>query len=105
MPFVEATYVYASSQGQRTHSARTKILSVAVTFITISLDICYPRLGMGWLTVTSIVTVMGIYSSTNFVWAYLYRVFIYPAKKQNVPLTHKNFRQTANFIESEPTLH
>ena len=26
MPFVVATYVYASSQGQRTHSARTKIL-------------------------------------------------------------------------------
>ena len=25
MPFVVATYVYASSQGQRTHSARTKI--------------------------------------------------------------------------------
>jgi hypothetical protein len=24
MPFVVATYVYASSQGQRTHSARTK---------------------------------------------------------------------------------
>jgi hypothetical protein len=30
MPFIVATYVYASSQGQRTHSARTKnfILSV-----------------------------------------------------------------------------
>ena len=26
MPFIVATYVYASSQGQRTHSARTKIL-------------------------------------------------------------------------------
>ena len=26
-PFIVATYVYASSQGQRTHSARTKILS------------------------------------------------------------------------------
>ena len=25
MPFVVATYVYASSQGQSTHSARTKI--------------------------------------------------------------------------------
>ena len=25
MPFIVATYVYASSQGQRTHSARTKI--------------------------------------------------------------------------------
>jgi hypothetical protein len=24
MPFIVATYVYASSQGQRTHSARTK---------------------------------------------------------------------------------
>ena len=27
MPFIVATYVYASSQGQRTHSARTKILT------------------------------------------------------------------------------
>ena len=26
MPFILATYVYASSQGQRTHSARTKNL-------------------------------------------------------------------------------
>ena len=25
MPFIVATYVYASSQGQRTHSARTKM--------------------------------------------------------------------------------
>jgi hypothetical protein len=25
IPFIVATYVYASSQGQRTHSARTKI--------------------------------------------------------------------------------
>ena len=25
MPFIVATYVYASSQGQRTHSARTNI--------------------------------------------------------------------------------
>ena len=25
MPFIVANYVYASSQGQRTHSARTKI--------------------------------------------------------------------------------
>ena len=25
MPFIVATYVYASSQGQHTHSARTKI--------------------------------------------------------------------------------
>ena len=24
MPFIVATYIYASSQGQRTHSARTK---------------------------------------------------------------------------------
>ena len=28
MPFIVATYVYASSQGQRTHSARTKIETV-----------------------------------------------------------------------------
>ena len=27
MPFIVATYVYASSQGQRTHSAQTKINS------------------------------------------------------------------------------
>jgi hypothetical protein len=26
MPFIVAPYVYASSQGQKTHSARTKIL-------------------------------------------------------------------------------
>ena len=26
MPFIVATYVYASSQGQREHSARTKII-------------------------------------------------------------------------------
>jgi hypothetical protein len=26
MPFIVATYVYASSQGQRTHSARTNII-------------------------------------------------------------------------------
>jgi hypothetical protein len=26
IPFIVATYVYASSQGQRTHSARTKIV-------------------------------------------------------------------------------
>ena len=29
MPFVVATYVYASSQGQRTHSARTKGVACA----------------------------------------------------------------------------
>ena len=34
MPFVVATYVYASSQGQRTHSARTKIGSVQTIQIT-----------------------------------------------------------------------
>ena len=28
MPFIVATYVYTSSQGQRTHSAQTKILLV-----------------------------------------------------------------------------
>ena len=28
MPFIVATYVYASSQGQRTHSARTNFLFV-----------------------------------------------------------------------------
>jgi hypothetical protein len=28
MPFIVATYVYASSQGQRMHSARTKMYQV-----------------------------------------------------------------------------
>jgi hypothetical protein len=28
MPFIVATYVYASSQGQRTHSARTNKLAI-----------------------------------------------------------------------------
>jgi hypothetical protein len=28
MPFIVATYVYASSQGQRTHSARTNVLQI-----------------------------------------------------------------------------
>jgi hypothetical protein len=28
MPFIVATYVYASSQGQRTHSARTNGISI-----------------------------------------------------------------------------
>ena len=33
MPFIVATYVYASSQGQRTHSDRTKIsLTLRVVF-------------------------------------------------------------------------
>ena len=31
MPFIVATYVYASSQGQRTHSARTKISCIVST--------------------------------------------------------------------------
>ena len=30
MPFIVATYVYASSQGQRTHSARTNLLDLLV---------------------------------------------------------------------------
>ena len=30
MPFIVATYVYASSQGQRTHSARTKMAFVTL---------------------------------------------------------------------------
>ena len=30
MPFIVATYVYASSQGQRTHSARTNINHIPV---------------------------------------------------------------------------
>ena len=33
MPFIVATYVYASSQGQRTHSARTKIQQVGPGFV------------------------------------------------------------------------
>ena len=35
MPFVVATYVYASSQGQRTHSARTN--SIFTAFSTLFL--------------------------------------------------------------------
>ena len=31
MPFVVATYVYASSQGQRTHSARTNKYNISHT--------------------------------------------------------------------------
>ena len=30
MPFIVATYVYASSQGQRTHSARTNFQVISV---------------------------------------------------------------------------
>ena len=33
MAFIVATYVYASSQGQRTHSARTKITFVVATYV------------------------------------------------------------------------
>ena len=31
MPFIVATYVYASSQGQRTHSARTNFIFKVTT--------------------------------------------------------------------------
>jgi hypothetical protein len=31
IPFIVATYVYASSQGQRTHSARTKMKKKCIT--------------------------------------------------------------------------
>jgi hypothetical protein len=31
MPFIVATYVYASSQGQRTHSTRTKSAKYTIT--------------------------------------------------------------------------
>ena len=33
LPKIVATYVYASSQGQRTHSARTKILFLSSYFL------------------------------------------------------------------------
>ena len=33
MPFIVANYVYASSQGQRTHSARTKMPFVVATYV------------------------------------------------------------------------
>ena len=33
MPFIVATYVYASSQGQRTHSARTKMPFIVATYV------------------------------------------------------------------------
>jgi hypothetical protein len=32
MPFIVATYVYASSQGQRTHSARTNNGTVTIQY-------------------------------------------------------------------------
>jgi hypothetical protein len=33
MPFIVATYVYASSQGQRTHSALTKMPFIVATYV------------------------------------------------------------------------
>ena len=33
MPFIVATYVYASSRGQRTHSARTKMPFIVATYV------------------------------------------------------------------------
>ena len=39
MPFIVATYVYASSQGQCTHSARTKMAFRVATY----LSACSPR--------------------------------------------------------------
>ena len=33
IPKIEATYIYASSQGQRTHSARTKISKIVATYV------------------------------------------------------------------------
>ena len=33
MPFIVATYIYASSQGQRTHSARTKMPFIVATYV------------------------------------------------------------------------
>ena len=44
MPFIVATYVYASSQGQRTHSARTKLrykMSDSNGLFRNSLDHCF----------------------------------------------------------------
>ena len=38
MPFVVATYVYASSQGQRTHSARTKMPFVVATYVYVNYE-------------------------------------------------------------------
>ena len=43
MPFIVATYVYLSSQGQRTHSARTNVLVV----ISALAQSC-PVLLVGW---------------------------------------------------------
>ena len=39
MPFIVATYVYASSQGQRTHSARTKNDEVRNGALTVDLHL------------------------------------------------------------------
>ena len=44
MPFIVATYVYASSQGQRTHSARTKIDNYIVTNENALLQCTWPFL-------------------------------------------------------------
>ena len=40
MPFIVATYVYASSQGQRKHSARTKIHYMVEIMSTLVLIAC-----------------------------------------------------------------
>ena len=42
MPFIVATYVYASSQGQRTHSARTKMPFIVATYVYDNLR-CYKK--------------------------------------------------------------
>jgi hypothetical protein len=53
MPFIVATYVYASSQGQRTHSARTNIsiqidivFKILVFILRLYLNVVYINIGL-----------------------------------------------------------
>ena len=69
MPFIVATYVYASSQGQRTHSARTKIqidisvfMSITQTYSNLeNVGLEYLRRQLHWLKAESCVASSGIF--------------------------------------------
>jgi hypothetical protein len=47
MPFIVATYIYASSQGQRTHSARTNMICLIEHFennsLLLTFKLTYPQ--------------------------------------------------------------
>jgi hypothetical protein len=49
MPFILATYVYTSSQGQRTHSARTNFFEPFVSYTYLVYD---AKLLLAWLMKT-----------------------------------------------------